>query len=381
MDLGPSPAIIDTIGAPVNGPWLFHMAPFMLQFAGKQTNAKEDNVTPIPRTTRIPWAPLFIIAGVLISTLAWMSLPLATGAARSLLYGLMISGAAVALIGAFIGLVAHMRTARGLRINGPGRLPLTLALLGALLAAVALSILPLSGVLAWVGNGLFVLCLAAAVWLGLRLARNGSPAQYRQALHALQEGEEQRALSLLMDLEQERPDFAGTYVLRAAILRGRGDHAAALEQARQLVAQRPELYHGHAEMGLTLLAEDNPKAARQALEQAVTIAPNLAEGHFNLGMACAESGDPKCAIKHLAQALRQGLHDDVAELLARYFLIRSFAALGLDARAQRERRRLRRRRAVLRAWQAELAEKSSRAASRNQRLAQAIAQEIDRAEV
>ena len=338
-------------------------------------------MTSTPRTTRVPWAPMLIIAGVLISTLAWMSLPLATDAARSMLRGLMISGAALALIGAFVGLVAHVRAARGLRINGPGRMPLTLALVGALFAAVALSLLPLSGVLAWVGNGLFALCLAVALWLGLRLARNGSPAQYRQALHALREGEEQRALSLLMDLEQERPDFAGTYILRSAILRGRGDHAAALEQARQLVAQRPELYHGHAEMGLTLLAEDKAKAARQALERAVAIAPNLAEGRFNLGMACAESGDPICAIEHLAQALRQGLHDDVAELLARYFLMLSFATLGFDARAQRERRRLRRRRAVLRAWQAELAEKPGRAASRNQRLAQAIAQEIDRTEI
>jgi predicted Zn-dependent protease len=333
-----------------------------------------------PRTTRVPWAPMLIIAGILMSTLAWMSVPLATEAARSLLHALTISGAALALIGALIGLVAHVRAARGLRINGPGRLSLTLALVGVLIAALVLSLLPLSGVLVWVGNGLFALCLVAALWLGLRLARNGTPAQYRQGLHALRKGEEQRALSLLMDLEQERPDFAGTYSLRAAILRGRGDYAAALEQARQLVAQHPEIYHGHAEMGLTLLAEDEAKAARQALERAVAIAPNLAEGHFNLGMACAESDDPVCAIEHLARALRQGLHDDVAELLARYFLMRSFAALGLDARAQRERRRLLRRGAVLRAWQAELAERSGRAASRNQRLAQAIAQEIDRIE-
>ena len=333
-----------------------------------------------PRTTRISWAPLLIIAGILMSTLAWMSLPLATDATRSLLRALMVFGAAMALSGAFVGLIARARAARGLRINGSGRLSLTLALIGVLSAALALSLIPLSGALAWVGNGLFALCLAAALWLGLRLARNGTPAQYRQALHALREGEEQRALALLADLEQERPDFVGTYALRAAILRGRGDHAAALKQARQLVAHQPELYHGHAEMGLTLLAKDEPKAARQALERAVAIAPNLAEGRFNLGMACAESGDPACAIEHLAQALRQGLHDDVAELLARYFLARSFAKLGLDDRAQRERRRLRRRRAVLRAWQAELAEKPGRAASRNQRLAQAIAQEIDRTE-
>jgi tetratricopeptide (TPR) repeat protein len=337
-----------------------------------------------PRTTRVPWAPMLIIAGILVSTLAWMSLSLATDSVRSLWHALMISGAALALIGALVGLIAHVRAARGLRINGPGRLSLTLALVGVLIAALVLSLLPLSGVLVWVGNGLFALCLAAALWLGLRLARHGTPAQYRQALHALQKGEEQRALSLLMDLEQERPDFAGTYVLHAAILRGRGDYAAALEQARQLVAQHPDIYHGHAEMGLILLAEDEAKAARQALERAVAIAPNLAEGHFNLGMACAESDDPVCAIEHLARALRQGLHDDVAELLARYFLVRSFAALGDDAHAQRERRRLRRRRAVLRAWQAELAEKPVRAASRDSRpparLAEAIAQEIDKIE-
>ncbi len=330
-----------------------------------------------PRTIRIPWAPLLLIAGILISLLAWMSLPLTTDTTRSLLRALMVVGAALALSGALVGFIARVRVAQGLRINGPGRLSLTLALIGVLSVALALSLIPLSGALAWVGNGLFALCLAATLWLGLRLARNGTPAQYRQALHALRKGEEQAALDMLTDLEQERPDFAGTYALRASVLRGRGEYTAALEEARQIIEQHPESYYGYAEMGLTLLTENNAKAARQALERAVAIAPHLAEGHFNLGMACAESGDPVCAVEHLARALRQGLDDEVAGLLARYFLARSFATLGLNSRAQRERRRLRRRRAVLRAWQAELAEKPSRGAARDQRLAQAIAQEID----
>jgi tetratricopeptide (TPR) repeat protein len=341
---------------------------------------QKKTMTSIPRTTRVPWVPLLIIAGILISTLAWMSLPLATSTTRPLFRGLIAVGAALALVGALISLIARQRAARGLRLNGPGRLSLTMALVAVLLAALVLSLLPLSGALAWVTNALFALCLITALWLGLRLARNGSPSQYRQALHALREGEEQHALKLLTDLEQERPEFVGTHILRAAVLRGRGDYAAALEQARQVAAQHPEIYYGHAEVGLTLLAKNNAEAARQALEQAVTTAPQLAEGHFNLGMACAESGEPACAVEHLAQALRQGLHDEIAELLARYFLVQSFDALGLKDYAQRERLRLRRRRAVLRAWRAELVEKPERAASRDRRLAEAIAQEIDMVE-
>ncbi|MBC7234527.1 MAG: tetratricopeptide repeat protein [Chloroflexi bacterium] len=348
-----------------------------------------------PRTTRIPWASLMIIVGLLAATLAWMTLSLTrdrAGLVRVIIGG----GLALAAAGGVLWLRAQARSAQGLRIDGPGRRYLFVLLVVLLLLALLISALPLSGTLAWVGSGAFLLCLGGAIGLGVHLARNGSPARYRQALYALKQGDEESALRLLNELEQDRPDFYGALYLRSTILRRRGQYQEALVAARALIERRPDLYYGYAEEGLTLLDLGRPLEARQALERAVQVAPGLAEAHYNLGMACAvtggsEAGSSKaaqahadeirrdaarCALDHLGQALRQGLHDDVAELIARYYVRESFLALDQPERAARELSRLRRRAAVLRAWQAELAEAPWHLARRERQLAEAIARLI-----
>jgi predicted Zn-dependent protease len=242
-------------------------------------------------------------------------------------------------------------------------------MLAALIVALGASLWPAAPGYGWIGTLVTLAGLGLALYLGWRLARNGTPGLFRQAQHAQAEGNHAEALALLDELARERPGYYGTDHLRAQIARQRGDHAAALAASERLVALRPEIYHGHAEQGLTLLELGQPERAAQPLARAAQIAAHLPEAHFNLGMAHAEAQQAAAAAEALSRALRLGLRDEVTELIARYQLYRSLTAMGLESEAEVELRRLRRSRGVIRRWRLSLPEGSAARAARERDLA------------
>ena len=319
----------------------------------------------LPRTTYVPWREALLIGGTLLTVIASTTLALAPRGnslvATKAAIGL---GVAITLAGAALRFAQRRRMSRGLDIGAASRALAFPSIVALLVLAFAFSLWPIPSPYAWVGAVVPPVSIVVAVWLGLSLMRGSAPPEYHQARRAHQRGEDDTALSMLQALDEKRPDHYGTHQLWAMIHRQRGEYDDAHEACQRLLALRPDLYYGYAELGLTLLAEGRPAEACDSLEQAVRISPHLAEGHFNLGMACAEAQDFDKALASLSRALRLGMRDQVAEVMARYRLVEALQALGHDDRARLELSRLRRRRGVLKDWRSELSQTQGSSAER-----------------
>jgi tetratricopeptide (TPR) repeat protein len=309
------------------------------------------------RSVHWPWAILICVGGAIVAFGAWatLQLPLAAGGLR--LTRVVLAGAlGLAALGALVALIERARRQRGLLARDGRQAALAGAMLFALVVALGASLWPPAPGYDWLSTLATVGALVLALALGWRLARNGTPARFRQAQRAYADGASGEALEILSELADERPDFYGADQLRAQIAREQGDYAAALAAGERLIALRPDLYHGYAEQGLTLLAQGQPGRASEPLARAAEAAPHLAIAHFNLGMAYAEAKQPEPAARALSRALRLGLRDEVTQLIARYQLHGALQALGHTQAAARELARLRRSRGVIRRWRMSLPE-------------------------
>ena len=307
------------------------------------------------QTTESQGGRIIVIAGGLLALMAWMTLAITPPGLWSRVVRLVAAASAVIAVGGLLWLLIQRQLGRQGTILGHGQgSPYAIpVIIGLVIVGFACALLPMPPGYEWAGTVATALCIVPALLLGVRLARNGTPALFYQARYAHRQGDNGRALTLLSQLEKERPDFYGMYHLYALIHRERGDYPAAHAACHRLIALRPDLYFGYAEEGLTWLAQGKPQEARDALQQAVRIAPRLPQAHFNLGMAHAQLAEHQQAIASLSRALRLGLGDEVTQLLARYYLLRAFLALGYEEQARIEWRRLRRRRDVLDRWRAE----------------------------
>lgn len=314
------------------------------------------------RAGHIPWAGIAVIAGLLLAVMALVSLGLGPqGRTRTAVWALASLGTVAALGGA-VGLAwRRLRARRGLSPSGGvGRGLLWPGVLALLFLAFLTAVLPIPYPSPWFSLLAPLLFLGGAAGLVWRLLGDATPLAYHKALRAHRDGDAQRALTLVREAAEERPDEAlrstyGVHHLEAILLRERGDLAQARAVADRLVARRPELYYGHAEQGLILLAAGDAGAASEALARAVARAPHLAEGHYNLGMARAEAGDAAGAAEALERALRLGLSDEATRLIAHYQLYRAYGDLDMAPEAAAEARWLHRRRGALRRWRAALA--------------------------
>lgn len=310
------------------------------------------------RTYAARWDLIALLAGALHALLAAMSLalPLDTAARRAVWIWL---GLSLALLLAGLGLAWRRQRRRAIGLADAAtqqwqcRAPLAAILL---LVAGALLWWAPPAPWRWLAWALPLVALGGVALMAWDLLRRAPPPAYRQALRAYADGEDEVAWQALAEAQREQPGYAATYLLQARVSRRRGELAASERAARDYLALAPEAYDGHAELGLTLLAQGAPEKALRSLERAAALAPYLAEGRLNLGMAQAEQGQHGAAIESLAQALRLGLRDEVSEVMARYQLWQALRAEGRAVEAAHELRALRRRRQVLRAWEAELAD-------------------------
>ncbi|MBM3187314.1 MAG: hypothetical protein FJZ90_01160 [Chloroflexi bacterium] len=307
------------------------------------------------RTTEPYWRQILTIAGAMVALLAWMTLAILPAGPWLVAARVTIAAASACAGASLLWLLVRRQLAlRGtaLGYNGAGVYTAP-AMVVLLIASLAFALWPMPPGYDWLGTVGTALCMALALALGLSLARNGTPVAFRQAQYAHRQGDDHGALALLARLERERPDFYGTYQLYAHIHRKRGDYASAAAACERLIAMRPELYFGYAELGLTLLAADKPAEARRVLQKAAETAPRLPQAHFNLGMAYVQLGEQASALDALSCALRLGLRDQVAQVIARYHLMNAFVSLGYSRQARTEWRRLRRARGVLARWRSE----------------------------
>jgi len=310
------------------------------------------------RTHATRWDLLALLGGALLALLAAMTLALPLDAATRSAVWIWL-GLSLALFLAGAGLAWRRQAQRTASLAEASeqrwqrRAPWGAALL--VLSGVLLWWTPPAPWrwLAWV---LPLATLGGVALLAWDLFRHAPPMAYRRALRAYADGDDEAAWQALAEAQREQPDYATTYLLQARVSRRRGELAASERAARRYLALAPDAYHGHAELGLTHLAQGAPQEAIRSLERAAALAPYLPEAHLNLGLAQAENGQHGAAIESLAQALRLGLRDGISEVMARYQLWRALRAEGRLTEAERELRALRRRRRVLRAWGAELAD-------------------------
>lgn len=332
-----------------------------------------------PRAMPFPWRGALIVAGVMVTILAWISLRLVDSSVMlRLTYAAMALGLIVALVGLFLVLRQQRQAMRGLdpALADGRRVYLVPLLIGLILLSFIVSLMPLPNPLAWVGTLLPVMMMGLAVWLGIRLLRTIPPQAFVRAQRAYQQGQLQEALTGLNDLQEQQPDYYPALHLKTVIHRQQNDCQAAYKDAEKLIALRPDLYYGYAELGLTLLEDGQPQRANEPLSRATELAPALAEGHLNLGLARLEAQDHRGAIVALSQALRLGLADPVARLMAHHGLYVAFQAIGNKEQTQREWQRLRRERGILKRWRNDLAARPGSAASR--RKEQALLATIER---
>lgn len=333
------------------------------------------------RTQATRWDLLALLGGALSALLAGMTLALPLDAAgRRAVWAWL--GGSLALLLAGAGLAWRRQAQRTVALadeeerRWQQRAPWVAGLL--LLGGVLLWWAP-PAPWRWLTWALALASLGGVALLVADRLRHAPPLAYRRALRAYAQGEDEAAWQALAEAQREQPNHAATYILQARVSRRRGELAASEHAARRYLALAPGAYHGHAELGLTLLARGAVEEAILSLEQAAALAPFLAEGQLNLGLARAEKGQHRAAIESLARALRLGVRDQVSEVMARYYLWQALGAEGRTAEAARELRALRRRRGVLRAWGADLADAQERHPSAGLEREEALWREIQAA--
>lgn len=111
---------------------------------------------------------------------------------------------------------------------------------------------------------------------------------------------------------------ASATLLRAEMLRERGDHAGSAEAAGRVLAWRPDDVDAWMFSGLAQLGQRDLAGARRSLERARQLAPRRADVAHNLGSVCLELRDAACA----EQAFKAVLELDPANAEVRSLLQR-----------------------------------------------------------
>jgi len=304
----------------------------------------------------LAWPVWMMILGALMAFAAWSTRglgPAVGGIVRVLRWASWI-GLAFFVGGGLMLLVRRLLAAKGTQmIAGWGGLLIWPGIVFALLLAFGLAVAPVPWNRQWASTLLTVVSIVCALVLVLLQVRAGPTPPVRQARRALAEGQSARAKTLLEATEGALDDDYFLHEAWARIHRQEGRPQAALASADRMVALRPDLCFGHLQRGALLMALNRPSEALDALEEAVRRAPRMAQTHLHLGVARAELGNEKpLAAQALARALRLGLREDVARLIARYYLYELFRDLDQADRARRQWRRLRMARGTLRQWRA-----------------------------
>lgn len=251
-------------------------------------------------------------------------------AAQSLLFIIMLVGAAVIILGK---MDAEDR-GHWLAVLAPA--------VGALILAI--TVLP---------QYALVLVGAAAGWIvaGLFFFRSRAPMEYQAAVKSLRKGEYAEAVKAMDGLIKREPKVAEHYRFRAELLRVWGK----LDRAKRDYAKMAEIepksavaYNGLAEVDLQA---GNYDAALDAGKRAVKLAPDEWVALYNLGMIEDRLERSADAVDHLNKALALKVPDARHRLLIYLYLARAYARLGDSAAAQDAVIQVRKHKNGLEEWQ------------------------------
>jgi tetratricopeptide (TPR) repeat protein len=144
----------------------------------------------------------------------------------------------------------------------------------------------------------------------LDLASLGATQAYRhlapleaEALEAQQDGDNEAAERLALDVLELAPGRVGALEVLYQIRRATGPQSAAEALARRIVGLEPNHFWAVNQLTLLLLGKGDIAGAEQYARHAVRIAPDQAQAHYLMGMALTEAYRPAVAEYHYRRAL------------------------------------------------------------------------------
>lgn len=121
---------------------------------------------------------------------------------------------------------------------------------------------------------------------------------------AVQEGDMERARTVLDKALSLSPDLARAHFFYAKVLRADGNYDGAAEHLRKVVAQYPRDRVALNDLGRILFLQRKYKAGIETLQQVLAIDPEDLQAHYNLMLCYNGVGDEKQAKEHQARYLR-----------------------------------------------------------------------------
>ena len=165
----------------------------------------------------------------------------------------------------------------------------------------------------WVANHVRAIVFLAALFAtgGAALqAQNGHPSeaslmpQLRQALSLNEHGDRQGAMNLVLNLLEQRPDFAQAIKLKGMLLEESGrasEAAAAYEQALKLAPNDGDLL---LKAGMYKLAAGDKEEAIHLLEHCLRVVPRDGDAEFYLAQAYHLNGQEDLALRAIRLSLK-----------------------------------------------------------------------------
>jgi Flp pilus assembly protein TadD len=121
---------------------------------------------------------------------------------------------------------------------------------------------------------------------------------------ALQEGDVDRARTVLERALALSPDLARAHFFYAKVLRAAGNYEGTEQHLRKVIAQYPRDRVALNDLGRTLFLERKYAEAVKVLEGVLAVDPEDLEAHYNLMLCYKGLGDEKMATEHQARYLR-----------------------------------------------------------------------------
>ena len=121
---------------------------------------------------------------------------------------------------------------------------------------------------------------------------------------AVQEGDMQRARTVLEKALSLKPDLARTNYFYARVLRSDGNYAGSAERLRKVLAQYPRDRVALNDLGRVLFLQRKYEDAVKALNGVLAIDPEDLQAHYNLMLCYNGLGNEKLAKEHQARYLR-----------------------------------------------------------------------------
>jgi Tfp pilus assembly protein PilF len=121
---------------------------------------------------------------------------------------------------------------------------------------------------------------------------------------AVQEGDMERARTVLERALALAPDLARANFFYAKVLRNDGNYAGAADRLRKVIAQYPRDRVALNDLGRVLFLERNYNDAAKVLQSVLEIDPEDLQAHYNLMLCYSGLGNEKLAKEHQARYLR-----------------------------------------------------------------------------